>query len=130
LLYTTADIRKTIAKLLTESKGRRVVISAFIGSGSEIYLPKPQGLEVICWPKAGSTNPNTIREIMHRGASVSFAPNMHSKLYWTSDKGAVITSANLSTSALGSGGQIELGAFLRPGQISIDKVLSRIAATP
>lgn len=130
LLYTTADIKKTITKLLTQSKGRRVVISAFIGSGSEIYLPKPQGIELICWPKPGSTNPNTIRELMRRGVDVSFAPKMHIKLYWTSDKGAVITSANLSSSALGSGGQIELGAFLQPGQVNIDKVLSHIEAKP
>ncbi len=69
LLYTAADIRKTIARILTESKGRRVVISAFVGAGSEVYLPKPQGLELICWPKPGSTNPNTIRELINTFAS-------------------------------------------------------------
>ncbi len=53
---------------------------------------------------------------------------MHIKLYWTSDKGSVITSANLSSNALGSGGQLELGAYLQPGQVNIEKVLSHIQA--
>jgi hypothetical protein len=130
LLYTTADIKKTIGRILTQSKGRRVVISAFVGAGSEVYLPKPQGLELICWPKPGSTNPNTIRELVQRGVNVFFAPQMHIKLYWTSDKGSVITSANLSSNALGSGGQLELGAYLQPGQVNIEKVLSHIEAKP
>jgi len=130
ILYTSSDIRKSIADLLTKSKGRRVVISAFVGSGSEIYLPKPAGIELYCWPKAGSTNPNTIHELIKRRVDVSFANQVHIKLYWTSDRGAVITSANLSTNALGSGGQIELGVLLDKGKVDIDRVLRQVKAKP
>jgi hypothetical protein len=130
ILYTNADIRKKITEILAHSKGRRVVVSAFVGAGSEVYLPKPIGLELICWPQPGSTNPNTIRELMQRGVNVYFAQKMHIKLYWTSDLGAVITSANLSSNALGSGGQKELGAYLQPGQVNIKKVFSQIDAKP
>lgn len=98
-------------------------MSAFVGSGSELYLPKPEGIELICWPKPGSTNPNTIRELIKRGVSVSFSSQMHVKLYWTLDKGAVVTSANLSSAALGSGGQIEIGIYVDSSAIDIEKVL-------
>jgi hypothetical protein len=130
ILYTTAEIRRKITEILAHSKGRRVVVSAFVGAGSEVYLPKPQGLELICWPQPGSTNPNTIRELIQRGVNVSFAQKMHIKLYWTSDLGSIITSANLSSNALGSGGQLELGAFLQPGQVNIEKILTHIDAKP
>jgi hypothetical protein len=130
ILYTSSDIRKAIAKLLTTSNGRRVVISAFVGSGAEIYLPKPQGIELVCWPKAGSTNPNAIRELIRRGVKVLFADQVHIKLYWTSDRGAVITSANLSSGAFGAGGQIEFGVFLEAGKVDIDRVLQQVKAQP
>jgi hypothetical protein len=126
VLYKTKNIRLAIVNLLSASKGDRVVISAFVGAGSEIYFPKPKNIKLICWPQPGSTNPNTIRELMKRGVNVYFANKMHIKLYWTSDKGSVITSANLSSNALGSGGQIELGVLLPPGLIDINKVITNI----
>lgn len=126
VLYKTKNIRLAIVKLLSTSKGERIVISAFVGAGSEIYFPKPKNIQLICWPQPGSTNPNTIRELLKRGVKVYFANKMHIKLYWTSDKGAVITSANLSSNALGSGGQIEIGILLPPGIINIGKVISNI----
>ena len=101
-----------------------------MGSGSEIYLPRPKGIELICWPKAGSTSPNAIRELIRRGVNISFAHQVHIKLYWTSDKGAVITSANLSSSAFGSGGQIEFGVLLEAGMVDIGRVVEQIKAQP
>lgn len=126
ILYKSSEIRKTIVSLFRKSKGRRVVISAFVGQGAEDYLPNPKGIELICWPKAGSTNPHTIRILIQRGVSVFFGDQVHTKLYWTSDIGAVVTSANLSTNALGSGGLIEFGILVQSKDINIKNVIGEI----
>jgi len=49
------------------------------------------------------------------------------KLYW-SNKGAVITSANLSTFALGSGGLKEIGVLLPSASVKIDKIIKSLGA--
>lgn len=131
ILYTSAQVKKTIAQLFSSSKGRRVAITAFVGNGAEVYLSKPKGIELICWPKAGGTNPNAIWELKRRrGVTVFFADSLHMKLYWTEDKGAVVTSANLSTSALGAGGLKEIGVFVPRGKINIDRVLESVKYRP
>jgi hypothetical protein len=130
LLYTSAQVRQKIRDLFYSSKGRRIAITAFVGDGAESYLPKPEGIELICWPKAGGTNPNAIRKMLDRKVKVFFADSLHMKVYWTEDKGAVITSANLSTYALGSGGLKEIGIFLPPGKLDIDKIVKSIKRRP
>ena len=55
------------------------------------------------------------------------------KIYWTSDLGCVVTSANLSTNALGAGGLKEFGVLLAKGAIKIKTILDSIKprdATP
>ena len=49
------------------------------------------------------------------------------KLYW-SKKGVVITSANLSTYALGSGGLKEIGVLLPASSVNITKIIQSISA--
>lgn len=127
ILYTSSDVRKAIIEIFGASKGRRVAITAFVGSGAEAYLPNPKGIELICWPKAGGTNPNEIRNLIKRGVNVSFANALHMKIYWTEDKGAVITSANLSTNALGSGGLREIGILVPSKFIDISLILNDIS---
>jgi hypothetical protein len=126
ILYTSADVRKTIIDLFEKSKGRRVAITAFVGKGAEAYLPKPDGIELICWPKAGGTNPNALRVLMKKGIQVKFADNLHMKVYWTADQGAVITSANLSVNALGSGNLQELGILVPSDALDIDRIIQKI----
>jgi hypothetical protein len=126
ILYSSREVRNTVIELFSTSKGRRVAITAFVGRGAEAYLPKPEGLELICWPKAGGTNPYALRKLIERKAKVSFVDSLHMKLYWTEDKGAVITSANLSTNALGAGNLREIGIYLPAGQLDIKKVLSSL----
>jgi len=130
VLYTSREVRNKIIELFSSSKGRRVAITAFVGRGAEAYLPKPEGLELICWPKAGGTNPYGLRRLIKRGAKVEFVDSLHMKLYWTEDKGAVITSANLSTNALGAGNLRELGIYLPAGQLDIRKVLASLKKRP
>jgi hypothetical protein len=125
-LYTSAEVRRAIIDIFSKSKGRRVAVAAFVGDGAEAYLPKPQGIELICWPKAGGTNPNAIKKLMKRGVNVFFADTLHMKVYWTEDQGAVITSANLSTNALGAGDLQEFGILIPSSEIDIDKVIQKI----
>lgn len=130
LLYNSAEVRQAIVELFRSSKGPRVAISAFVGDGAEAYLPKPKGLQLICWPKAGGTNPNVLRKLMKRGVNVFFADGLHMKIYWSEDNGAVVTSANLSINALGSGNLKEIGAFLEPEEIDIDRLIQSLEIRP
>ena len=126
ILYTSGAVKKAIVGLLKTSKARRVVITAFVGNGAEAYLPKPNGLHLICWPKVGGTNPSAIRKLIKNKVKVSFVDSLHMKVYWTEDVGSIITSANLSTNALGSGNLKEVGVFLAPGKVDIDKLINSL----
>jgi hypothetical protein len=130
VLYTSNDIRKCVAELFRSSKSRRVAISAFVGEGADAYLPNPDGLELICWPKPGGTNPNALRRLMKKGVIVWFADSLHMKVYWTKDLGSVISSANLSRNALGSGNLREVGIRLPPGGIDIERLISSVKRYP
>jgi hypothetical protein len=126
ILYRSADVRKKIIDIFEASASRRVAIVAFVGDGAETYIPNPKGVEVVCWPKAGGTNPDAIRRLIENGARVYFCDSLHMKVYWTKDKGAVITSANLSQNALGSGNLREVGIWVEPGQVDIDRILKSL----
>lgn len=126
MLHTSSAVRKAVIDLFSHSNSRRVAISAFVGDGAEAYLPKPKSLELICWPKAGGTNPNTIRKLIKKKVKVRFADSLHMKVYWTEDLGAVVTSANLSTNALGSGNLKEIGVQLPAGALDIDRVITSL----
>lgn len=130
ILYTSAEVRRAIIRLFLSSKKRRIAISAFVGEGAEAYLPKPKGLRLVCWPKAGGTNPNALRKLKQLGVKVDFAEKVHMKVYWTEDEGAVVTSANLSTNALGAGDLKEVGVLLAPGEFDIDRVISSLKLRP
>jgi hypothetical protein len=126
VLYSSGEVRNAIVKIFGSSHVRRVAISAFVGDGAESYLPNPKGLELICWPKAGGTNPDELRKLIRRGAKVYFADALHMKIYWADGKGAVLASANLSTNALGSGNLKEAGILLKSNEIDIDRILRSV----
>ncbi len=126
ILYTSTAVRNKIIELFESSQSRRVVITAFVGDGVQTYIPNPRGVDIICWPKAGGTNPDSIRRLIETGARVYFSNSLHMKVYWTKDKGAVITSANLSQNALGSGNLKEMGIWLEPGKIDIDRIVNSL----
>jgi phosphatidylserine/phosphatidylglycerophosphate/cardiolipin synthase-like enzyme len=130
ILYTSAEVRKAIARLFSESKGNRVAISAFVGEGADLFLPKPKGLKLICWPKAGGTNPNALRKLMQSKVKVFFSDSIHMKVYWAEDLGVVITSANLSNNALGSGNLREIGVQLPKGALDMERVMASIKPCP
>src|SRR4051812_23758 len=97
LLYTSSDVRSAVIDLFSNSKGRRVAVVGFVGAGAESYLPKPEGIELYCWPKAGGTNPNMLRTLAKRKVEIRFVDSLHMKVFWAEKRGAVVTSANLST---------------------------------
>ena len=130
VLYDSGKVQETIKGIFKTSKGQRIAITAFVGDKAIAYLPNPEGIKLVCWPKAGGTNPNSVRDLMRRGVEAYFASNLHMKLYWTEDKGAVLTSANLSISALGSGGLKEIGIYLDSGEIDIARIWRTIQPRP
>jgi hypothetical protein len=107
-----------------------VAITAFVGKGAESYLPRPEGITLVCWPKAGGTNPAALRTLMKRKVEVLFSDQLHMKVYWAEGRGCVLTSANLSTSALGSGNLKEAGILIGSTEIDIDALLSSFRTRP
>jgi len=123
VLYTSADVYESVQRLFSSSKGRRVAVTAFAGADAGDFLPNAEGVEVYCWPKAGSTSAEGVEDLQKRGAVVRFVDRLHSKIYWAEGRGAIVTSANLSRSAMGSKGLVESGVCLPDGVVDIDKLL-------
>jgi hypothetical protein len=128
ILYTQSDVYHAITKLFQAPTVRRVAISAFVGKGAESYLPNPRGVTLVCWPKAGATNPQALRKLMTKGIDVKFADRLHMKVYWAEGRGCVLTSANLSTNALGAGNLREIGVLIGPHDLDIDRILRTLDA--
>lgn len=128
MLYTGESVRRAIRDLFRTGRGRRVAVSAFVGSGAETYLPRPAGIELYCWPSPGGTNPAAIRNLIKRDVDVHFADRLHAKVYWAAGRGAVITSANLSTNAFGRGELREVGVRLPAPAVDIDRIIRSAGA--
>lgn len=128
ILYTSKDVRSAVANIFKDAKVRRVAISAFIGQGAKAFLQSPQGIRIICSPTPGATNPNELRDLLSLGATVEFVKSLHMKVYWAEGRGAVITSANLSTNAMGKGGLLEAGVLLDSGSVDIDRMVGQLGA--
>ncbi len=109
---------------------RRVAIAAFVGEGARAFIRKPKGVEVVCWPKAGGTNPLELRRLKKAGARIRFADRLHMKVYWAAKRGAIITSANMSKNALGAGDLKEFGVLVPPDSFSIDEVIASLKSRP
>ena len=121
VLYTSTEIRREIVRVFS-TRGRRVALSAFVGEGADAYLPNPKGIRLICWPRSGGTNPDELRDLITKGVQVEFSDNLHMKVYW-SRRGAVVTSANLSTNALGAGDLKECGVLVPSSDVDIDRLV-------
>jgi hypothetical protein len=129
-LYNSDEVRKAITRIFRNHTVRRVAIVAFVGESARLLLPNPAGLELICWPKAGGTSPNALRELAKNKVDIRFADRLHTKLYWADGEGAVVTSANLSRNALGSGDLKEFGIACESRDINIERVIADLAARP
>lgn len=125
VLYSSAEIHRCIKQLFSEpsKRDRRVALVAYVGGDGESYLPHPEGLHLICSPSAGGTSPVTIRGMIKRKAKVQFSDGLHMKVYWSRQRGCLITSANASSSALGRQGLKEAGVWLPSSSVDIDRLI-------
>lgn len=125
VLYSSAEIHSCIKQLFSEpnKNDRRVALVAYVGCDGESYLPHPENLHLICSPSAGGTSPETIRKMIKRKAKVQFSDGLHMKVYWSRERGCLITSANASSSALGKQGLKEAGVRLPPKVVDIDRLI-------
>ena len=128
VLYTSSDVHKAIKKLFGGSKStsiRRVAIVAYLGVNAESFLPYPKGIEIVCNPEPGATDPASIRSLIAKGAKIQFSDKLHSKVYW-SENGCIITSANISYRALGYGNQKETGILIDSTEFDIDRLIEYV----
>lgn len=120
-------IRREVQRIFKAEKGRRVALVAFVGKSAEAYLPRPKGLELVCWPHAPGTNPATVKLLINKKkVNVRFSRRLHMKVYWTQSHGAVVASSNLSTNAYGSGALHEAGVLLPSFAVRIDALLASV----
>lgn len=125
LLYSSAEIHARVKRLFGQPSpsDQRVALVAYVGSDGERYLPHPEGLRLICNPSAGGTDPDTLRRLIKRRAKVEISDSLHMKVYWSRNRGCVITSANASSSALGRSGLKEAGIWLPAGRVNIQRLI-------
>jgi len=125
VLYGHRELANAV-KYVLSARRRRLVISAFVGEGALHYIPKPRDTELVCWPQPSGTNPAAVSSLVKAGVRVFFSDNLHIKLYYGEERGAVFTSANLSHNGLG-GGLKEIGVLLPHDAVDTDRVLSSIS---
>lgn len=128
VLYDSSAVHQTIKEIFSVSKNpsaRRIAVVAYLGVDAERFLPSPKGLRIICNPEPGATDPDSIRSLITKGAKIQFSDRLHSKVYW-SEKGCIITSANISHRALGSGNQKETGILIDSKDFDIDRLIQYV----
>ena len=132
ILYTSADVHTAIKFVLgaPQPNERRVALVAYIGSKAEAFLPNPDTLEIVCCLEPLATSAIALNRLRTRGAKIYKADRLHMKVYWSSIKGCVICSANVSINALGKGGLKEAGVLLPPGTVDVEKLLSESKPSP
>ena len=123
-LENARAIRDKLAQIYeTPANGTAVV--AFVGANAASYLPKDLTmLRIICWPKAGGTNPDGVRSLLDAGATIDFCDRLHSKIFHSPAHGAIIGSANLSDNALGENSLHEFAVFDPAPQFNIQSVIA------
>ena len=137
ILVGNEAIRNAVRDIMRSRDAKKIIVVAFVGAGAERYIlgrtANANRLQVICWDKEGCTNPETIRTLRDRGVQVRFARNLHMKLYWAENRGAVIGSANLSNNGLGDKGLHELAVRVAASEVDIRGLLNTVesqAVTP
>jgi hypothetical protein len=122
ILYKASDVHKAIKRIFNLPNQRRVAVVAYVGNKADKYLPAPQGIQIICCPEPGATDPDAIRKLLKRGANIQFSDGLHTKVYW-SETGCIITSANISYRALGCHPQQEVGVAIESSSFDIDRLI-------
>lgn len=125
-LYDSQEIRNKIKEIFSDEDEKYAIV-AFLGDRvHKILENNTNNLKVICWPKAGSTSSNGIRELINLGVEVYFCDNLHHKIYWSKKNGVVLGSANLSSRALINGDQHESAIFYNGDNFDLNKLLAKL----
>lgn len=125
-LRNSQEIKQQLLKLFT-GPGEKWAIVGFVGYNALDHLPAGiTNLSVICWPKAGGTNPDGVRRLIDRGISVYFCERLHQKIYWRHGLGLIVGSANLSDNALGESGLHEFAVYCDDDTFDITAVISAL----
>jgi len=132
ILYSANELRDAIHNVLAnpEDGDRRVALVAYVSGHAQAFLPDANGLEIVCWLQPGSTDSLTLERLRKRGASIFKSERLHMKVYWSSRRGCVICSANVSGNALGGGIQKEAGVWLPPGTVDIKRLWEQAKPLP
>jgi hypothetical protein len=126
-LRNSDEIKQKLQELFSKA-GKKWAIVGFVGGDPLKHLPNDMSdLSIVCWPKAGGTDPKGIRKLIDKGIPVFFCDRLHHKIYWTEGVGLIIGSANLSENALGSDGLHEFGVYCEDKDFDINKVLNALA---
>lgn len=127
-LENSREIRESLFDLFSGNDQKYAVV-AFVGKNAVDYLPNFKNTTVVCWPKAGGTNPEGIRNLINSGVAVKFCDSLHSKIFWCKSKGLIVSSSNLSDNALGDNGLIEFGVRINDPEYDFhSKVLNPLKA--
>lgn len=126
-LRNSQEIKKQLSSLFSEV-GEKWAVVGFVGYNALDHLPsRVSDLSVVCWPKAGGTNPDGVRRLIDHGISVYFCDRLHHKIYWRKDAGLIVGSANLSENALGDAGLYEFGVYCDDNKFDIHQVLDALS---
>lgn len=125
-LYNSNQIKEQL-NIIFSASGTKWAIVGFVGYNALDHLPYGvSDLSVVCWPKAGGTNPDGVRRLIENGISVYFCDRLHQKIYWQEGAGLIVGSANLSENALGEGGLHEFGVYCDDESFDIKDILSTL----
>jgi hypothetical protein len=125
-LRNSAEIREQLHRLFSGG-GRKWAVVGFVGYNAVDHLPKDvSDLSVVCWQKAGGTNPDGVRRLIDKGVAVYFCRRLHQKIYWRENTGLIVGSANLSDNALGEDGLHEFAVYCDDRDFDINQVLSSL----
>ncbi|MBK9413060.1 MAG: hypothetical protein IPN61_06465 [Bacteroidetes bacterium] len=126
VLYSSHAVKSKVVELMKDDTCKRVIVVAFVGIDAEEYLEKPEGIQLICWPQPGSTNPESLVRLEKLGVKIEFCDRLHMKIYHSSRHGTVVASSNLTNNAFGENGLKEAGVFLNKYEFNIDRIINSL----
>ena len=128
-LRNSREIKQQLGTIFS-GPGEKWAVVGFVGYNAIDHLPSGvSNLSVICWPKAGGTNPDGVRRLIDAGISVYFCDRLHQKIYWQQGVGLIVGSANLSENALGESSLHEFGVYCDDKSFDINQVIAALDYT-
>ena len=127
ILENSSKIHSKLKELFSKDTRhlRRYILVAYVGEKAENLLDF-ENVNLYCWPQIGATNPYALAQLKEKGAEIYLVDNLHMKVYWVENRGAIITSANLSRNALKFRGPYEIGIFLEDSKaIKIHSIIKK-----